>query len=92
MDIRTIESLGVEDSGKWLPFIFHMSMIDAAKVSSDDLESSSYNCTTIFTNGGESYIIDTPPEEFFKKFTIFNTDISIDFTPDDLGDDEDLDL
>jgi hypothetical protein len=73
MDIKTAEALGMEDNGKWLPFVFHMDIIDAAKMSSDEVDSPSYNCTTIFTKNGDTFIIDTQHEEFFKKFIEYNT-------------------
>lgn len=73
MDIKTAEDLGIEDKGKWLPFTFNMDIIDAAKMSSDEEDSSTYNCTTIYTNNGNTFIIDTPYDEFFKKFEEYNT-------------------
>jgi hypothetical protein len=73
MDIKTAESLGLEDLGKWLPFVFHMEIIDAAKLSSDEEDSPTFNCTTIFTKNGDTFIIDTTPTDFFKKFIEYNT-------------------
>lgn len=90
LDIKTLDTLGIEDTGKWLPFIFDMEIVDAAKLSSDDESSPGYNCTTIFTKTGDSYIIDTPAEEFFKKFTEYN---NLEFpSPDEPGSDGDLEL
>lgn len=88
MDIMTAQSLGIEDAGKWLPFIFHMDMVDAAKMSSDDEDSPTYGCTSIFCKSGETYIIDTPYMEFFQKFIEWN---SITFE-DGKSDDDDLNL
>lgn len=86
MDIRTAQDLGIEDIGKWLPFIFQMDIVDAAKLSSDDDDSPTYNCTTIFCRSGESYIIDTPYAEFFQKFMEWNTiSFGEDSNPDDLN-------
>lgn len=45
--------------GKWLPFSFDISLIDAIKMSTDDKESMIYKCTTIFLSNGNTYIIDT---------------------------------
>ena len=73
VDPKTIELTGIEDSGKWMPFIFHMDLIDAAKMSSDEQDSPAYNCTTIFTSQGDTFIIDTPFDVFFKKFADWNT-------------------
>lgn len=100
MDTKTAEDLGIEDKGKWLPFIFNMDIIDGAKLSSDEKDSVSYNCTTIYTNNGNTFIIDTPYEEFSKKFFEFNTfQIVFKNIPpsEDLGlgdkeDDDDLEL
>ena len=63
------ELLGMEDQGKWLPFIFEMEMIEGAKQASDDEDNPVFNCTTLYCKSGDSYNIDTPYEVFFKKFT-----------------------
>jgi len=73
MDAKTAEDLGIEDPGKWLPFMFSMDSINMAKLSSDEEGSVTYNCTTVFTIQGDTFIIDTPYEEFFKKFSEYNT-------------------
>jgi len=91
MNIKDMDALGIEDNGKWLPFIFDMDMVEAAKLSSDELDSPTYNCTTIFTRGGDTYIIDTDPQEFFKKFTQWNN-FSILDREDDISDENDLEL
>jgi hypothetical protein len=83
MDPSQIETLGIEDNGKWMPFVFHMDMVEAAKLTSEDESSSLYNCTTVFTRGGDAYIIDTNYREFFNLFKEYNLEIS---------DDNDLDL
>lgn len=83
IDPTKIDVLGIEDEGKWMPFIFHMDMVEAAKLTSDDADSSIYGCTTVFTRNGDAYIIDTPYQEFFKLLKEFN------FEP---SSDEDLDL
>jgi len=77
MDPTKMSDLGIEDNGKWMPFIFHMDMVEAAKLTSDDEDMSTYGCTTIFTRGGDAYIIDTPYREFFdllKEFNISTTE------------------
>ena len=85
-----MELLGIkEDTGKWLPFIFDMNMIIAAKLSSDEEDSPTYNCTTIFTDSGDTFIIDTPYEEFFKKYQEYN---SLYIFKDEENDEEDLEL
>jgi hypothetical protein len=85
VDRKTAELTGIEDEGKWLPFIFDMSMVQAAKLSSDEHDSPTYNCTTVFTVDGDTYIIDTPCTEFFKKFKDYNA-LQI-FIKDDEDDD-----
>lgn len=92
IDPKTAELTGAEDIGKWLPFIFNMDIIDGAKLSSDETDSPTYNCTTIFTSQGDTYIIDTKYEEFFKKFEQYNA-IQIIIQEEDQNDDDgDLEL
>jgi len=61
-------SLGIEDPGKWLPFMFDIEFIDAIKMTSDDVDEPLYNCSTIFTKNGEAYIVDTPYKKLTKIF------------------------
>lgn len=68
MDISKVDTLGIKDDGKWMPFIFHMDMVEAAKLTSDEEDLSVYGCTTVFTKSGDAYIIDTPYEKFFEIF------------------------
>jgi len=93
IDRTTAELMGITDVGKWLPFIFDMDMVEAAKLSDDDVDSPTYNCTTIFTRSGEHYIIDTNYVEFFKKYLEYS-ELDIIFRPDDHDplDDDNLDL
>lgn len=72
MDPSKMGDLGIEDTGKWMPFIFHMDMVEAAKLTSDDEEGPLFNCTTIFTKSGDAYIIDTPYMDFFKLLKEYN--------------------
>lgn len=92
IDPKTVELTGLEDKGKWLPFVFNMDVIDAAKLSSDEEDSPTYNCTTVFTSNGDTFIIDTPYEEFLKKFDQYNSIQIIIKEEDEDGDDEDLEL
>lgn len=87
IDPTKMSDLGIEDDGKWMPFIFHMDMVEAAKLTSDDKDMSTYNCTTIFTKGGDAYIIDTPHKEFFQLFKEYNI-----FTSSEEDSSNDLDL
>lgn len=92
IDPKTVELTGLEDKGKWLPFVFNMDVIDAAKLSSDEEDSPTYNCTTVFTSNGDTFIIDTPYEEFLKKFDQYNSIQIIIKEEDEDGDDGDLEL
>ena len=78
MDPKDIDNLGIEDAGKWMPFIFHMEMVESAKLTSEDVDMATYGCTTIFTKTGDAYIIDTPHKEFFKLFKEYNLEETID--------------
>lgn len=69
---KEVSNLGIKDGGKWLPFICKMDLIDAAKLTSDDMDEPTYNCTTIFTNNGDTFIIDTPYSKFFNIFEEYN--------------------
>lgn len=82
MDLTKLEVMGIEDEGKWMPFIFDMDCVEAAKLTSDEENSSGYGCTSIYTKGGDNYIIDTPYKEFFKKFKKFYYNIEEEETPE----------
>lgn len=84
IDPSKADLMGIDDDGKWMPFIFHMDLIEAAKLTSDEGDKSTYGCTTIFTRSGEAYIIDTPYEEFFKLYR--------DFCEPIVNDEDDLNL
>lgn len=84
MEFSKLENLGIDDTGRWMPFIFHMSMVEAAKLTSDESPMPTYGCTTIFTTSGDAYIIDTPYKEFFELYKQFNAD--------DIENDSSLDL
>lgn len=68
MDTEKADLMGIKDTGKWLPFAFHMDVVIACKVTSDDPSEPVVDCTTIFTDSGDTYIIDTPYDRFFTKF------------------------
>jgi hypothetical protein len=65
--------MGIEDKGKWLPFAFHLDIVVACKLTTDDEEETVYNCTTVFTDQGDTYIIDTPYTEFQTIFQLYHT-------------------
>lgn len=77
-----LELLGKKDDpGTWVPFVFDMSMVKAAKMSSIDSSDSTYGCTTIYTYDGDTFIIDTPYKKFFAKFKEFNSFTVIQIPP-----------
>ena len=90
LDPAQSDILGIEDPGKWLPFAFHMSVVVAIKLTTDDDNLPTVGCTTVFTDGGDSYIIDTPFNKFNKIFVDFNADLIIDV--DDDSNENDLEL
>lgn len=76
MDLDRADLLGVDDKGKWLPFAFHMDIVVACKQTTDDEDELVYNCTTVFTDHNDTYIIDTPYAEFAALFQLYHTDAS----------------
>ena len=80
-----MDLMGLEDKGKWMPFTFHMSIVIACKLTSDD-EQEVLNCTTIFTEQGDAYIIDTPFIDFQQLFIAYsNPDDDIEIDTEDLN-------
>ena len=65
MDSDTAEALGMEDPGRWLPFIIDLDDIYAAKAIIND---NNPDCTGIFCYDTEVYMIDTPYNVFKKIF------------------------
>jgi hypothetical protein len=63
-----VELMGLEDKGQWMPFAFHLDIVVACKLTSLDQDSLVCNCTTIFTENGDTYIIDTPYKQFLSLF------------------------
>lgn len=74
MDLDRADLMGIEDSGKWLPFAFHLDVVIACKLTTDEEDQLVYNCTTIFTEHGDTYIIDTPYTEFQTIFQLYYAD------------------
>jgi hypothetical protein len=66
------ELLGMEDPGKWLPFSFVIATVIAMKQTTDEEEEPTFNCTTIFMDNGESFVIDTP---FYVFQKVWSTDL-----------------
>lgn len=73
IDMSQADLLGIsKDKGKWLPFAFHMGIVTACKMTTDDEDEIVHGCTTLFTENGENYIIDTPYRIFESLFIQFN--------------------
>jgi hypothetical protein len=72
IDIEKADLMGIPDKGKWLSFAFHIDVVIACKLTTDDEEEMVYNCTTIFTDHGDTYVIDTPYEEFLTMFQLYH--------------------
>jgi hypothetical protein len=69
IDPNKMDVLGIEeDKGKWMSFAFHIGTVVGCKLSTDEEDLLPFGCTTIFTEQGDTYIIDTPYEEFEEKF------------------------
>ena len=68
LDIEKAELMGLEDRGQWMSFAFHLDVVVAIKLTSLEEDSLVYKCTTVFTEHGDTYIIDTPYEEFLPIF------------------------
>lgn len=84
MDPKDIDSMGIKDPGKWLPFSIHMDIIVGCKMTSDDIDESTYNCTTLYTKQGDSFIIDTPYQEFNSLFVKHHTPSALPPAPAEL--------
>lgn len=76
VDIDKAELMGLDDKGRWMPFAFSLHIVIACKLTSDEEDSLVNGCTTIFTEYGDTYIIDTPYVEFqdiFIKYSDFSS-------------------
>lgn len=73
IDPTQMDLMGLdEDKGKWLPFALHMGVVVAIKMATDEEDQLAYGCTTIFTEQGDTYIIDTHYEEFEELFAAYH--------------------
>lgn len=69
LDPEDMDLFGNKDSkGKWMPFAFHMDVVIACKLAGDEEGLDTYNCTTVFTDSNDTYILDTPYTEFLRMF------------------------
>lgn len=58
--------LDVITTGKWVPFSFYTNLVVAVRLTEDDDSHVLFGCTTIYMDGMETYIIDTPYDKFRK--------------------------
>jgi CMP-N-acetylneuraminic acid synthetase len=84
------KSLNIEDQGRWLPFTIYLGSVNAFKMSTDEEDPTQF-CTTIYTDTGDVYIIDTPYVKFSKIWTKFMSDDVNDDIKDD-NDNNDIEL
>ena len=68
MNADTVDSLGIEDPGKWMSFCIDLDSIYAVKITADETDEPLYNCTTVYCFDDVTYVIDTPYPEFKKIF------------------------
>ena len=74
IDLTQMDLMGLnQDNGKWLPFAFHLDIVIATKMTTDEGDQIAYGCTTVYTETGDSYIIDTPYDEFEEIFVSHNS-------------------
>lgn len=81
------EILNITDQGKWLPFTIYLGCVNAFKMSTDEDEDGTQFCTTVFTDTGDIYILDTPYSKFnsiWKKFMDIEEDAA-DESDDDIS-------
>jgi hypothetical protein len=72
MDPDQADLMGVDDKGKWMPFAIRMDQVVAIKLTSDDEDQPVFGCTTVFTEFGDTYILDTAYTEFETKFLVYH--------------------
>ena len=78
LDPSDTDLLGIDDKGKWLPFAFLLDTVVAIKQSTDEEEEMLFNCTTVFTDRGETYTIDTPFFTFQDIWMQYMSNVPID--------------
>lgn len=69
LDVDKMEMMGIEDKGQWMSFAIDMDSVVACKLTSLDEDTLTFGCTTVFTENGDTFIIDTPYDKFLKLFT-----------------------
>lgn len=75
VDPEKLEMLGMDEkvSGMWLPFTFRMDIVNAYKLTSSDIDHGKLTagCTTVFTDNGDTFIIETPYQIFDDLYVRF---------------------
>jgi hypothetical protein len=71
MSPEQAEVLNISDEGKWLPFTIYLGCINAFKMSTDEDGDGTQYCTTVYTDVGDVYILDTSYSEFGKIWKNF---------------------
>ena len=69
-----LEDLGLslEDvPGHWLPFTFKYEYLMAIKVASDDVEDDLYNCTVLFMDNDDTFVIDLSYDDVLEQWKNF---------------------
>lgn len=83
-DLEQPDLFRVNDmKGKWMPFAFHMDVVIACKLTSDEEDQDTINCTTVFTDQNDTYILDTPFSEFVRIFKEYHSGESSGIDSDD---------
>lgn len=80
-----IEKMNIDDKGKWLPFAVDLFTVYAVKMTTDTKKELAYLSTTLITEFGQQFVIDTPYKKFITLWKEFNKNKYP-------ADDEDLDL
>ncbi len=73
IDMDQADLLDNDFKGKWLPFGFHMDLVIACKMTTDEEDNDCYKRTTVFTDHNDTYVIDTPYEEFLALFQSYHS-------------------
>ena len=76
---------GAQAGGRWLPFSFRVDLVGACKLTSEDPGSPYQGCTSIFLEGADTFIIDTPYPRFATMLEAF-------YEPQASGDERDMTL
>jgi hypothetical protein len=84
IDPTQADILGVlDDTGKWLPFAFHMDIVVACKLTTDEDDNETFGCTSVFTENGDTFILDTSYKIFQDLFLKYhNVETTVDPEPE----------